>query len=80
MMGKIFLTSAFLLAFSVPAAGGSSYCSQIRDSDLRNYCRGNCGVIRDSDLRYFCRGRCSNIKDKDMKYLCKASKQYPGGN
>ncbi len=62
-----------------------TYCQNIRNSDLRNYCKGklgrpsSCLVIRQSDLRNKClalaRGQksyCLVIRENDLRNECKA--------
>lgn len=64
-------------------AASIAYCQNIRDSDLRNYCKGKSGrpsaclVIRRSDLRNKClalaRGQksyCLVIRNNDLRYEC----------
>jgi hypothetical protein len=67
------------------AATAITYCQNIRDSDLRNYCKGesgrpsSCLVIRQSSLRNKClalaRGQksyCLVIRESDLRNACKA--------
>lgn len=74
------LIFAMLLMFS-----GYTFasCSNISDSDQRNYCQATqegstCSSIRDSDLRASCEAEkgstCSSIRDSDQRAYCEAKK------
>ena len=68
------------------ASMAMTYCQNIRDSDLRNYCKGRfgqssyCSQIKRSDLRNKCRALtsrqksyCMAIKDSNLRNECRAA-------